>query len=159
MVLSAFPTSQTGNLGSGKWSYLSGSHSLIKSRLCAQEFYIPLKPSFQLLSPAALFSSASDTDWSPPEEQFTCYVVNSIAKTLWFQRFVPESPASVSPGEIRNGHSEILPFAATWVDLEMIVQSEMSGTGDISHDIPYMWNLKTNVANELIYKIQTDSQT
>jgi hypothetical protein len=65
----------------------------------------------------------------------------------------------VSPGEIRNGHSQILPFAGTWVDLEMIVQSEMSGTGDISHDIPCMWNLKRNVANELIYKIQTDSQT
>ena len=86
-------------------------------------------------------------------------MVNRIAKTLWFQRFVPESPASVSPGEIRSEHSEILPFAATWVDLEMIVPSEMSGTGDISHDIPYMWTLNRNVANELIYKTQMDSQT
>ena len=29
----------------------------------------------------------------------------------------------------------------------------------ISHDITYMWNLKKNDTNELIYKIETDSQT
>ena len=30
--------------------------------------------------------------------------------------------------------------------------------GEISYDIPYVWNLKRNDANELIYKIETDSQ-
>ena len=30
---------------------------------------------------------------------------------------------------------------------------------EISHDIPYMWNLKRNDINELIYKTETDSQT
>ena len=29
----------------------------------------------------------------------------------------------------------------------------------MSHDIPYMWNLKRNEANELIYKLETGSQT
>ena len=28
----------------------------------------------------------------------------------------------------------------------------------ISYDIAYMWNLKNNHTNELIYKIETDSQ-
>ena len=30
--------------------------------------------------------------------------------------------------------------------------------GEISYDITYVWNLKRNDANELIYKIETDSQ-
>ena len=30
--------------------------------------------------------------------------------------------------------------------------------GEISDDIPYVWDLKRNDANELIYKIETDSQ-
>ena len=29
----------------------------------------------------------------------------------------------------------------------------------ISYDITYMWNLKKNETNELIHKIETDSQT
>ena len=29
----------------------------------------------------------------------------------------------------------------------------------ISYDITYMWNLKKNDTNELIYKTETDSQT
>ena len=27
---------------------------------------------------------------------------------------------------------------------------------EMSYDIPYMWNLRRNDTNELIYKIQTD---
>ena len=38
---------------------------------------------------------------------------------------------------------EIVPFAATWMDLEIIILSEVSQTEkDKCHDIPYMWNLK-----------------
>ena len=47
---------------------------------------------------------------------------------------------------------EIMPFTATWMDLEIIILSEISQR-QISYDIIHMWNLK----NELIYKIQTDS--
>ena len=53
--------------------------------------------------------------------------------------------------------SEIMPFAATWMDLEIIVLGEVSQTKTntmISHDITPMWNLR-NCTNELIYK--TDS--
>ena len=39
--------------------------------------------------------------------------------------------------------SEIMPFAATWMDLDIIILSEASQTErQISHDISYMWNLK-----------------
>ena len=36
---------------------------------------------------------------------------------------------------------EIMPFAATWMDLEIIILSEVRER-QISYDIPYMWNLK-----------------
>ena len=39
-------------------------------------------------------------------------------------------------------------------------QSDMADReGKILYDIPYMWNLKRNDTNELIYKTGTDSQT
>ena len=53
--------------------------------------------------------------------------------------------------------NEIIPFAATWVDLEIIILSE-ARQRQISYDIAYMWNLK-NDTNELIYKTEIDSQT
>ena len=53
--------------------------------------------------------------------------------------------------------NEILPFAATWMDLGIIILSEVSQR-QILYDITYMWNLKNNT-NELIYKAETDSQT
>ena len=50
-------------------------------------------------------------------------------------------------------------FAATWVDLEITILSQVSQTEkDKYHDITYMLNLK-NDTNELIYRIETDSQT
>ena len=56
-----------------------------------------------------------------------------------------------------------MPFAATWMDLEIFILSELSQTEKqrkrMSYDIPYMWNLKINNTNELIYKTGTDSQT
>ena len=52
-----------------------------------------------------------------------------------------------------------MPFAATWIDLEIIILSETSQTErQILHEITYMWNLKYNT-NELIYKIETNLQT
>ena len=51
-------------------------------------------------------------------------------------------------------------FATTWVDLEIIILSEVkSNRGEISSDIPYMQNLKRNDTNELTYKTERDSQT
>lgn len=44
-------------------------------------------------------------------------------------------------------------FAATWIDLEIIILSEVNQT-KINNDISYMENLKINGTNELIYKIE-----
>ena len=54
--------------------------------------------------------------------------------------------------------NKVMPFAATWMDLEMIMLSEVRER-QISYNITYMWNLKKNDINELICKIDTDSQT
>ena len=51
-----------------------------------------------------------------------------------------------------------MPFAATWMDLEIIILSEVKQTEkDKYHDMIYMWNLKSD-ANELIYKTEIESQ-
>ena len=55
--------------------------------------------------------------------------------------------------------NEIMPFAATWMNLEIIILSEVSQTEkDKYHDIAYMQNLKKSDTNELVYKTKTDSQ-
>ena len=53
--------------------------------------------------------------------------------------------------------NEIMPFAATWMDLEIITPSEVSQKEKDKYCITYMWNLKYDT-NELIYKTETDSQ-
>ena len=50
-----------------------------------------------------------------------------------------------------------MPFAATWMDLEMIILSEAKSDREeeISYDTLYMLNLKRNDTNELIDKTGT----
>ena len=50
-----------------------------------------------------------------------------------------------------------MPFAATWIDLEIVILSEVRE--EISYDIPCMWNLKRNDTNELTYKTERGSST
>ena len=51
-------------------------------------------------------------------------------------------------------------FVPTWMDPEIVILSEVKTDreGEISYDIPYMWDLKRNDTIELIYKTETDSQ-
>ena len=54
--------------------------------------------------------------------------------------------------------NEIMPFAAKWMDLEIIILSEVSQKEkDKYHVTTYMWNLKYDT-NELICETETDSQ-
>ena len=53
--------------------------------------------------------------------------------------------------------NEIMPFAATWLELEIMILSKSDRERQISC-ITYMWNLKKDTT-ELIYKIAVDSQT
>ena len=51
-----------------------------------------------------------------------------------------------------------MPFAATWMDLEIIILSSVSQKEkDKCNDIIYMWNLKYDT-NKHTYKTKTDSQ-
>ena len=50
-----------------------------------------------------------------------------------------------------------MPFAATWMDLEIIILSEVRQR-QISYNITYIQNLKYDT-NGLIYKTETHSQT
>ena len=52
--------------------------------------------------------------------------------------------------------NENMPFAATWMDLEFLILSEVRQR-QITCDITYMWNLKYDT-NELVYKTETESQ-
>ena len=53
-----------------------------------------------------------------------------------------------------------MPFAATWMDLEIIILSKPDRKRQISYDITCMWNLKKeNDSNELPYKIEIDLET
>ena len=53
-----------------------------------------------------------------------------------------------------------MPFAATWMEVEIIILSEVSQKEKDKHHngITYMQNLKYDT-NELIYKTETDSKT
>ena len=53
--------------------------------------------------------------------------------------------------------NEIMPFAATWMELEIIILSKSERQRRIPYDITYMWNLKYDT-NEFIYETETDSQ-
>ena len=55
--------------------------------------------------------------------------------------------------------NEIMPFAATWMDLEIIILgSKSERKRQIPCDITYMWNLKCDT-NEPIYETETESRT
>ena len=52
---------------------------------------------------------------------------------------------------------EIMPFAATWINLEIIMLREEAK--DKYHKILLICGLFRNVTNEFIYKTEIDSQT
>ena len=54
--------------------------------------------------------------------------------------------------------NEIMPFAATWMDLETVILGEVSQKEKgQNHDITYTWNLKYDT-NELICETESQAQ-
>ena len=50
--------------------------------------------------------------------------------------------------------NEILPFAAMWIDLEIIILSELSQTEKDKYEITNMWNLTKTDTKELLKQKQ-----
>ena len=93
---------------------------------------------------AALFTTAKT--WNPP----ACPSTEQWIKKIW-----SISTREYYPAVKKN---EIMPSAATWMDLETVILSEVSQQEEeIFYNTPYMWNLKSNDTNELLYKTETDS--
>ena len=63
--------------------------------------------------------------------------------------------AGWSRGRSPHGNLRICPISSDPIELQWLGLRE----GEISYDIPYMWNLKRTDANELTYKAERDSQT
>ena len=86
--------------------------------------------------------------WKHPK----CPSTDEWMRTTWYIHTMEYYSA------IKN--NEIMPFAATWMDLEMIVLSKISQT---EKDNTMRYHLhaesKKNDTNEFIYKTETDSQT
>ena len=51
-----------------------------------------------------------------------------------------------------------MPFAATWIGLEIINTKWSKSEIQVPYDITYVWNLKYDT-NELIYETETDSES
>ena len=51
-----------------------------------------------------------------------------------------------------------MPFAATQVQLEVIILSEVRKTNQIPYEVIHMWNLKNDI-NKPIYEAETYSLT
>ena len=94
---------------------------------------------------AAWFTIAKT--WKQPK----CPLTEKWIKKMWYTHTVEYYSA------IKN--NEIMPSAAIWMDLECHMEWSKSDRGEISYDIPYLWNLKRNYTNELTSKQKRDSQT
>ena len=95
---------------------------------------------------AALFTIAKT--WKQPK----CPSTAEWIKKMWYI-YTMEYYTAIKK-------NEIMPFAATWMDLEIVIpkRSKSERQRQIPYDITYTWNLKYNT-NELTYKTETDSQT
>ena len=95
---------------------------------------------------AALFTIART--WKQPE----CPSTEERIKKMW-SIYTMEYYSAIKK-------NKIIPFAATWMDLEIVILSEVRQTQSdtqISYGIAYMWNLIKGGTNELIYKTEVES--
>ena len=76
---------------------------------------------------AALFTIAKT--WKQPK----CPLTDEWVKKMWYI-YTMENYSAMKK-------KEIMPLATTWMDLEIIILSEVSQTERQIYDITYMWNL------------------
>ena len=55
--------------------------------------------------------------------------------------------------------NETMPFAATWMDLEIVRLSEVCQTERQKRNSPFMCNMKRKDTNELTYKTEAELQS
>ena len=77
---------------------------------------------------AALFTVAKT--WKQP----TCPSTEEWIKKMWYI-YTMEYYSAIKK-------NEIMPFAATWMDLEIVILSEVSQTKKDEYHITYIWNLR-----------------
>ena len=84
-------------------------------------------------------------------KQYKCPLTDEQMKKIWYI-YTMESYSAIQK-------NEIMPFAVTQVDLEIIILSQVSQKekDKYYHDITYMWNLKYST-NQHIYETKTDAQ-
>ena len=93
---------------------------------------------------AALFIVAKE--W----KQLKCPLIEEWIKKMWYICMMGYYSAVKKKA--------IMPFAATWMGLEIITQMNKSNRErQISYDITYLESKK--ITNEFIYKTEADSQT
>ena len=93
---------------------------------------------------AALFTITKT--WKQPK----CPSIDAWIKKMWYI-YTTEYYSAIEK-------NEIMPCAATWMDPEIIIRSEVSQTEkDKYHTISLMWHIK-NDTNEIIYKTVIDPQ-
>ena len=93
---------------------------------------------------AALFTTAKT--WKQPK----CPLTDEWIKKMWYI-YTMEYCSAIKK-------NEIMPFAVTWMQLEIIILSKSERERQIPYDITYIWNLKYDT-NEPIYETETESWT
>ena len=56
-------------------------------------------------------------------------------------------------------YKEIMPSAAIWMDLEIIILNEVNQAKTNIMNITYMWNLKEGIQMNLVHRTEIDPQT
>ena len=92
---------------------------------------------------AALFTTA--VAWKQPK----CAKTEERMKKMWYMLYTTEHFSTIKK-------STIMPFTATWMDLETVILSEISQTRQI-HNTAYMWNLKKKMVHMNLFTKQKQS--